>query len=123
MRQRAMSAGAAFSGSVAAFCLGSSLTAGAPGPFWGFLAGAVAAIALVRGVLRGPANEGVLRLCPRRGLVLADDGDGEVGAETQLRPIAVTRSLICLARTGGHPHPRPLCRPAGEGSQKGPSPA
>ena len=110
MRQRAMSAGAAFSGSVATFCLGSSLTTGAPGPVWGFLAGAIAAIALVRGVLRGPANEAALRLCPRRGLVLAEDEGVEVGAETQFRPIAVTRSLICLARTGGRSEYRSVWR-------------
>ena len=99
MRQRAMAAGAAFSGSVATFCLGSWLTGDALGPVWGFLAGAVAAIALVRGVLHGPADEAALRLCPRCGVVLGEGGDGELGAETQFRPIGVTRSLICLAST------------------------
>lgn len=107
MRQRAMSAGAAVSGSVATFCLGSSLTTGASGPVWGFLAGAVAAIALARGVLRAPANEAPLRLCPRRGLVLAEGGDGDVGAETEFTPIAVTRTLICLAREGNRTVPSP----------------
>jgi hypothetical protein len=110
MRQRAMAAGAAFSGSVAAFCLGSWLTAGAPGPLWGLLAGAVAAIALVRGALRDPANEAVLRLCPRRGVVLGEDGNGEMGAETEFRPIGVTRSLICLASTRGRSQWRSIWR-------------
>ena len=109
-----MSAGAAFSGSVAAFCLGSCLTAGVSRPLWGFLAGAVAAAALVRAVLRAPVCEAVLRLCPRRGAVLAEDGDGEAGAETQLRPIGVTRSLICLVaphlRTGPSPAERDKVR-------------
>jgi len=105
-----MSAGAAFSGFVAAFCLGSCLTAAAPAPLWGFLAGVVAAIALVRGALRGPADGAALRLCPRRGVVLGDDGDGEVGAETQFHPIGVTRSLICLAATDGRSAGRSIWR-------------
>ena len=100
MRQRAMSAGAAFSGSVAAFCLGTCLTAGVTGPVWGLLAAAVAAIALGRGVLRGRPDQAQLRLCPRGGLVLGEDGDGEPGAEAEFRAVGVTRNLICLARPG-----------------------
>jgi hypothetical protein len=96
MRQRAISAGAAFSGSVAVLCLGSALTSGAGGPLCGSLACAVAAIALARGVLRGFPDEPPLRLCPRRGLLVAEAGDGEAGAEG-FRPIGVTRNLICLA--------------------------
>lgn len=100
MRQRAMSAGAAFSGSVAAFCLGTCLTAGVTGPIWGFLAAAVAAMALGRGVLRGRPDQAQLRLCPHGGLVLGEDGDGEPGAKAQFRAVGVTRNLICLARPG-----------------------
>jgi hypothetical protein len=93
MRQRAMSAGAAFSGSVATACLGAALASGRMGPLAGFLAAAVAAACLVLASRRhlAPAR---LRLCPRRGVVLDDDGDGE----TPLRPVGVTPNLICLAR-------------------------
>ena len=110
MRQRAMSAGAAFSGSVAAFCLGTCLTAGVKGPFWGFLAAALAAMALGRGVLRGRPDQAQLRLCPRGGLVLGEDGDGEPGAEAQFRAVGVTRNLICLARPGRHSERRSIWR-------------
>ena len=110
MRQRAMSAGAAFSGSVAAFCLGTCLTAGVTGPVWGFLAAAVAAIALGRGVLRGRPDQAQLRLCPRGGLVLGEDGDGEPGAEAQFRAVGVTRNLICLARAGRRSERRSIWR-------------
>jgi hypothetical protein len=112
MRHRAMSAGAAFSGSVAAFCLGTALTSGARGPICAFLAGVAAAIALARGVLRGCPDEAQLRLCPRRGLLLGEDGDGdgEAGAEADFRPIGVTRNLICLVRTRRVPQRRTIWR-------------
>jgi hypothetical protein len=96
MRRRAMSAGAAFSGSVAAACLWSALASGRPGPALGFAAGTIAAIALARAA-RLRTYGARLRLCPRRGVVLNEDGDGE----TPLLPIGVTPNLICLARAGG----------------------
>jgi hypothetical protein len=106
MRQRAMSAGAAFSGSVATFCLGTALATGSLGPVCGFAAGTVAAAALARSVLRPRPDEGQLRLCPRRGVLLAEDGDGE----TQFRPFGVTHNLICLVRTGGRSERRAIWR-------------
>jgi hypothetical protein len=110
MRQRAMSAGAAFSGSVAAFCLGTCLTAGVTGPVWGFLAAAAAAMALGRGVLHGRPDQARLRLCPRGGLVVGEDGDGEPGAEAEFRAVGVTRNLICLARPGRRSERRSIWR-------------
>jgi hypothetical protein len=101
MRQRAMSAGAAFSGFLAAVCLWTALAGGRPGPMLGFLAGTLAVVALVRASRLGRDREATLRLCPRRGLVLDEDGDGE----TPLQPIGITPHLICLARRGSQPVP------------------
>lgn len=98
MRLRAMSAGAAFSGSVAAVCLWSALASGRPGPLLGLLAGAAAAIALGRESHLRPTQVS-LRLCPRDGVLLDEGGDGE----TPLRPIGVTPHLICLAKGGPNP--------------------
>jgi len=87
-----MSAGAAFSGSVAAACLWAALGSGRIGPAAAFAAAAVAAVALARGA-HASLDEARLRLCPRRGAVLDEDGDGE----TPIRPIGVTPNLICLS--------------------------
>jgi hypothetical protein len=89
-----LSAGAAFSGSVATACLWAALASGKAGPVAGWLAAGLAAAALLR-ASRRHLDQGRLRLCPRRGIVLDGDGDGE----TPLRPIGVTPNLICLART------------------------
>jgi hypothetical protein len=97
MRRRAISAAAAFSGSLAVFCLGTAFAGGRPAPVLGFLAGLTAAGALARAVRSPESEPAALRLCPLRGLRLAEDGDGE----PELVPISVTRNLICLARSQG----------------------
>jgi hypothetical protein len=79
---------------MAVFCLGTAIARGAPGPVCGFLAGLIAAVALVRAARGGPA-EPALRIWPGRGVLSAEDGDGE----PPFQPIGVTRSLICLVRT------------------------
>jgi hypothetical protein len=89
-----MSAAAAFSGSMAAFCLGTAITSGSPGPVCGFLAGLAAAVALVRAVRDAP-TEGALRICPGGALLPVEAEDGEA----PFQPVGVTRNLICLVRT------------------------
>jgi hypothetical protein len=96
MRQRAMSAAAALSGSIAAVCLGTALATGRWAPLGGFLTGVMAVAALVRGSRRRPADEVALRLCPRTGALMREDGDGKPA----LRPVGVTRDLICLTGSG-----------------------
>ena len=106
LRQRVMSAGAAFGGSVATFCLGTALASGKLEPVCGFVASAVAAAALARAVRRLRPDERQWRLCPRRGALLAGDGDGEA----EFRPIGVTRNLICLACLGSDSERRSIWR-------------
>ncbi|HEX4584857.1 MAG TPA: hypothetical protein VH183_08510 [Burkholderiaceae bacterium] len=90
-----MSAAAAFSGSMAVFCLGTAIASRTPGPAGGFLAGLIAAVALARAVRGGPAQAALLRIWPGRGVLSGEeDGDGEL----PYQPIGVTRNLICLAR-------------------------
>ena len=96
MRQRAMSAAAALSGSIAAVCLGTALATGRWAPLGGFLTGVMAVAALVRGSRRRPADEVALRLCPRTGALMREDGDGKPA----LRPVGVTRNLIGLSGSG-----------------------
>jgi hypothetical protein len=95
-----MSAGAAFSGSVAVVCLWASLASGAIGALAGFLAAAIAVVALAHASRRG-VDEARLRLCPLRGVVLGEDGDGE----TPTWPVGVTPNLICLAHGVGSSRP------------------
>jgi hypothetical protein len=96
MRQRVISAAAAFSGSLAVLCLATALVRGEPTPVLGFIAGAAAAAALVQGARRGSREQALLRLCPR-GAVWVACGVGEA----ELRAVGITPHLICLAR-GGH---------------------
>jgi hypothetical protein len=91
-----MSAAAAFSGALAAYCLGQAFASAALGPLGGFVAALTAAVALGRAA-RGGDQDGPLRVCPRRGVLSGEGRDGE----TPLLPIGVTRSLICLAPAGG----------------------
>jgi hypothetical protein len=96
MRQRAMSAAAALSGSIAVVCLGTALATGRSAPVCGFLTGVAAAAALVRASGRRCADEVPLRLCPRTGVWMGEDGDGKPA----LRAVGITRHLICLVGTG-----------------------
>ncbi len=82
-----MSAAAAFSGSLAALCLGTAITSGSPGPVCGFLAGLAAAVALVRAVRDAP-TEGALRICPGGALL-------PVEAEELMGCGAAVRRGIC----------------------------
>lgn len=97
MRQRAVSAAAAFSGSIATACLLTAVIEGQTGPVLGFVAAATVAAALVREATRDRREQAVLRLCPR-GVVVGSALDG-VG-EPRWRAVGVTRNLICLARSG-----------------------
>jgi len=56
----------------------------------------MAGAALVRGSRHRSADEVALRLCPRTGALMREDGDGKPA----LRPVGVTRNLICLTGTG-----------------------
>ncbi|HUD27200.1 MAG TPA: hypothetical protein VMQ45_16075 [Burkholderiaceae bacterium] len=96
MRQRAIAAAAGLSGSLAAFCLTTALASGEAAPLGGFMAGAVAAAALVLAARRGRQDQAALRVGPQ-GTVWLDCGSA---GETQLRPVGITRNLICLARSG-----------------------
>jgi hypothetical protein len=96
MRQRALSAAAAFSGALATGCLLAALLAGQAGPLLGFLAGTAAVGALVREVGRGRREQAVLPLWSERGGGSALDGVGE----PRWRVVGVTRNLICLASSG-----------------------
>jgi len=91
-----MAAGAAFSGSVAIFCLGSGLLARAPGPILGFLTALVAAVALARARVRFEPHNILLRLPEGRLELWSERGDGE-----ELRPVGITRNLICLSSASG----------------------
>jgi hypothetical protein len=105
MRQRAISVAAAFSGSLAAFCLTTALVRGEPAPVCGFIAGVAAAAALVRQARRGSRDQAVLRLGPQ-GVVSLVCG----GAEAELRTVGITRNLICLAQSGPRSSTRALWR-------------
>jgi hypothetical protein len=96
MRQRTISAAAGFSGSLAVFCLTTAFASGRPAPACGFIAGAIATVALARAGLRRGSDPLWLRLCPRGGVILGQDG----ACEPVFWPVGVTASLICLARTG-----------------------
>jgi hypothetical protein len=103
LRRRVVAAAAAFSASVAVYCLGVAAASGAAGPVCGFAAGVIATAALVRAARGSGPDPGPLRLCPHRGVLAEGDG------EAPLRAIGVTRNVICLARPGGWGH-RPIWR-------------
>jgi len=91
-----MSAAAAFSGSLAVFCLGTALASARPGPLAGCAAAVIAAAALVRAGRPAARRRASLHLCRRTGRVQAEEGDP--GPEFRL--IGVTGHLICLVREG-----------------------
>ena len=105
VRQRTISAAAAFSGSLAAFCLSSAWVSARPGPAFGCFAATVAAAALIRARRRGPEQES-LRLRPQGGVLPEHDGQGEPA----FWPVGITRPLICLARDGRNSERRTIWR-------------
>jgi hypothetical protein len=96
LRQRAIAAAAAFSGSLAAFCLATALARNEPAPVCGFAAAAVAAAELVGEARRVRRDRPALRLDPQ-GAVWLDCGSA---AEVQLRAVGITGNLICLTGWG-----------------------
>jgi hypothetical protein len=89
-------AAAALSVSLVLLCLGAALCGGSFGPLVGSVAAAVAAVALVRCARASRAGQIPIQIDSEGGVRLDSADCG--GAQAVFWPVAVTGSLICLAR-------------------------
>jgi len=94
--RRMIWAAAALSVSLALLCLGAALASDSFGPWVGSLAAAAAAVALLRRARASRASQIPIQIDSEGGVRL-DSADCE-GAQAVFWPVAVTGSLICVAR-------------------------